>query len=95
MSKIIWTRPALADLERLLDFLKHKNPNAAQRAARAIRKGGDDLGHMPKLGKPMPDDTGRREYIVAFGRGGYVLRYMLDGSTPVILRVWHTLEWRA
>jgi len=43
----------------------------------------------------MADGSGRREVFAAFGAGAYVLRYRLDaGRQPVVIRVWHTREWR-
>jgi hypothetical protein len=43
----------------------------------------------------MQDGSGRRELIVRFGAGAFVLRYMKDSeSAPVIIRVWHSLEDR-
>ncbi len=43
----------------------------------------------------MDDDTGRREWVVPFGAGAFVLRYMRDeNDTVVIIRVWHSKENR-
>ena len=43
----------------------------------------------------MDDDTGRRELVVSFGAGAYVLRYMRDeNDTVVLIRVWHSKEKR-
>jgi hypothetical protein len=41
----------------------------------------------------LPDTTGRRELIIPFASGAYVLHCMLeDRETIVILRVWHSRE---
>jgi len=43
----------------------------------------------------MDDDTGRRELVISFGAGAFVLRYMWDrNDTVVIIRVWHSKENR-
>ena len=43
----------------------------------------------------MNDETGRRELVLSFGVGAFVLRYMWDKSdTVVIIRVWHSRENR-
>ena len=96
MSKIKWLPEALADTERLHAFLYDKNPKAAARAMAAILKGSEALKSMPRAGRPMPDDTERREWFAPLNKGAYVLRYMLeDDDTPVIIRVWHCREdWR-
>jgi len=43
----------------------------------------------------MEDETGRREWIISFGAGAFVLRYMREKTDKiVILRVWHSKENR-
>ncbi len=39
MPRMIWSPEALADVQRLYRFLAKKNPDAARRAASAIRDG--------------------------------------------------------
>jgi plasmid stabilization system protein ParE len=85
----------LDDIARLHQFLHIKSPAAAARAAKAILEGAEKLLANPKMGRPMTDETGRREWIIAFGSGAYVLRYMLeDREQVVVIRVWHSLESR-
>ncbi|NTU44500.1 MAG: type II toxin-antitoxin system RelE/ParE family toxin [Chlorobiaceae bacterium] len=96
MPQIKWLPEALADVERLHAFLHEKNPGAAARAAQAILDGAGLLKSIPDIGHPMNDDTGRRELVVSFGAGAFVLRYMRDrNDTAVIIRVWHSKENRA
>lgn len=95
MPEVKWLPEALDDLERLFEFLRKKNPDAAARAAQTILDGATLLVTSPRLGRPMPDKTDRRELFVPFASGAYVLRYILEqGKTPVILRVWHSRELR-
>ena len=95
MPQIKWLPEALADVERLHAFLHEKSPVAAARAARAILDGAAFLKSIPDIGRPMDDDTGRRELVVSFGAGAYVLRYMRDeNDTVVVIRVWHSKEKR-
>lgn len=79
MPDLRWLPEAVADLDRLFRFLKEKNPPAARRAAGTIRKGADLLRSAPEIGRPMADGTGRRELVIPFASGGYVLRAI--GST--------------
>lgn len=96
MATITWLPEALGDLERLFAFLREKSPDAAARAARTILDGAELLADAPELGRAMPDRTGRRELLLPFAAGGYVLRYMLDDRrTVIIIRVWHSREDRA
>gem|GEM_PF-973375 len=59
-----------------------------------ILSGAQDLEAMPEMGRPMNDDTGRRELFMPFGAGAYVLRYRLDTEAVVIIRIWHSREHR-
>jgi len=94
LSRIKWLPEALADIERLYRFLHDKNSDTAARAARAIIDGANALGAMPDAGRPMPDDTQRREWIILFGAGAYVLRYLRERNDVIIIRVWHSRENR-
>lgn len=95
MAEVKWLPEVLDDLERLFAFLREKSPSAAARAAQTILEGADLPLTSPRLGRPMPDHTQRRELFIPFASGAYVLRYMLeDDETPVIIRVWHSREVR-
>jgi plasmid stabilization system protein ParE len=47
MPTVIWTDIALADTEGLIGVLAEVNPDAADRAAQAIRRAGDSLVNRP------------------------------------------------
>jgi plasmid stabilization system protein ParE len=94
VAKVKWLPDAKDDIERLHEFLRKKNPKAASNAIKAIRAGARKLEAFPQVGRLMDDDGQRRELFVAFGQGGYVLRYMLDDDDVVVIRVWHALEKR-
>lgn len=95
MPALKWLPEAQADLARLIEFLREKSPDAAARAAQTILDGASLLLTSPRLGRPMPDKTQRRELFIPFASGAYILRYMLDqDDTPVIIRVWHNREQR-
>ncbi len=89
-----WLPPALDDIRRLYDFLLDKDPAAAGRVARAIRTGADRLVESPEIGRPLADGTARRELVIPFGAGAYVLRYRVHDNTVVVIRVWHGREAR-
>jgi len=94
MPKVIWLPEALTDVERLHDFLAEKNANTASNALRCIQAAARQLESFPEIGRPMPDRI-RREIFAAFGAGAYVIRYRLDEQgRPVVVRVWHSREWR-
>jgi plasmid stabilization system protein ParE len=95
VPEIVWLPESLADVERLHKFLKTQSVYAASRAVRLIQGGSDQLLLTPEIGRPMADGTERRELFLAFGKGAYVIRYMLaPPATAVVLRVWHSREDR-
>ena len=51
MPRLIWTGPALADVQRLYRFLAAKSPDAARRAVGAIRSQVRILEIQPGLGR--------------------------------------------
>ncbi len=92
--RVRWLPEAWQDTQRLYDFLLAQDPGAAARAMDALLDGADRLAEMPEMGRPMGDNTGRRELYLPFGVGSYVLRYKVDGENIVIIRVWHSREHR-
>ncbi len=93
MPRVIWTPAALADVARLHDFLKDRNPLAARRAVRAIREGLNLLADQPQVGRPVENmEPEFREWLISFGDSGYVALYRFDGEDAVILAVRHQRE---
>ena len=92
--KVVWLRQAQDDIKRLYDFLLDKEPVAAERAVRVIQLGARKLVDFPHIGRPMGDETERRELFIPFGAGAYVLRYRIHSDTIVVIRVWHSREER-
>jgi len=92
--RVRWLPEAWQDTQRLYDFLLNQDPGAAARAMNILQDGADRLADMPEIGRPMGDNTGRREFYLPFGSSAYVLRYMIDDGTVVIIRVWHGREHR-
>ena len=71
MPRLIWTPPALRDVQRLYRLLADKNPAAARRAVKAIRDGMRVPARQPGIGRPVQDlPTQYREWMVDFGDSG-------------------------
>ena len=94
MARLRWLPEARQDIERLYEFLRETSPEAGRRAVRLIRAGAAQLKAFPEVGKPMGDDTGRRELYLPFGASAYVLRYRCEDGDIVVIRVWHGRERR-
>ena len=94
MPRLAWLPEALRDIERLYDFLSQKDASAARNAALCIQAAARQIEQFPEIGKPLESPHGRREVFAAFGAGAYVQRYRLTDDGPVVIRVWHSHEWR-
>ena len=92
--EVVWLPDALNDVARLRIFIMQKNPLAAQRAAQQIKAGAEMLQQNPEAGRPVDELFPFRDLMIPFGAGSYVLRYRLDESKLVIVRVWHSKEER-
>ena len=92
--KLVWLKESEEDIQRLFEFLFEKSPEAAGKAIESILEKSEILGDFPELGHLMQDDSGRRELVIPFGAGAYVLRYYLLKDCVAIVRVWHSREFR-
>lgn len=93
MSRLIWTPEALDDIKRLRAFLARQNPEAARRAISTIRQSARLLATYPEIGRSDEKRSVEvREWIVAFGTGGYVVLYRVDTDVIAILAVRHGRE---
>jgi plasmid stabilization system protein ParE len=92
MARVQITPQALADLERLFDFLAEHNPNLARERMLSVRRAFELLAEHPLLGRQAED--GRRELILSRGRFGYVAKYrwLAADDVVLILAVRHQLE---
>jgi len=86
------TQRALADLERLFDFIAAENPQKAREHILSVRKAFELLADHPLLGRTA--EEGRRELILSRGRHGYIAKYrwLAAADIVLILAVRHQLE---
>jgi len=92
MARVQVTTRALADLERLFDFVAYHNPKLARERMVSVRRALELLADHPLLGREAED--GRRELILSRGKYGYVAKYrwLPAEDTVLILAVRHLLE---
>ena len=92
MAAVQITQRALADLERLFDFIAAENPQKARQQILSVRKAFELLGDHPLLGRTAED--GRRELILSRSRYGYIAKYRWFPAEDIvlILAVRHQLE---
>ncbi len=93
MPRLIWSRQALLDVQRLYRFLASKNVDAAKRAVSAVRQGVRVLRYQSGIGRPIDDMPGEfREWVIDFGDSGYLVRYRIGSDAITILAVRHQRE---
>lgn len=82
---------ARVDLERLVDFLIEKNPNAAKRARDTLAHALSSLQEFAERGRqgPSPD---LRELPIRFGRAAYVIQYRIDAERVIVTHIFHSME---
>ncbi|MEJ4046694.1 type II toxin-antitoxin system RelE/ParE family toxin [Erwinia sp. SLM-02] len=89
---LLWTQPAIDDLERIYRFLVSVNPLAAAGAVQSLVAAAKNLTVHPRSGTALgayhPRDV--RRLIL----GHYEMRYEFQEETVSILRIWHTREHR-
>lgn len=90
---ISYAPEAISDLIRLREFIEQKNPRAAQRISKTLRKAIKQLKTFPNIGvevQEAPDPEMIRDLIL----GNYIVRYLLKANEVIILRIWHHKEDR-
>ncbi|MCL6106181.1 MAG: type II toxin-antitoxin system RelE/ParE family toxin [Actinobacteria bacterium] len=60
MAEIIWTEPALADLDAIADYIALDNPEAARKLVRKVFRHVGQLADHPKSGSKPPELKGWR-----------------------------------
>ena len=55
MAEVIWTEPALMQLEAILEFIALDKPRAARAVAARIVQTTGDLSAFVRLGRPIPE----------------------------------------
>lgn len=55
MARLIWTEPALADLEAIADYMALDKPDAAARYVRQVFAAVERLARFPKSGIRVPE----------------------------------------
>jgi len=85
MAQVIWTEPALQDLDQIADYISLDNPKAAKKLVRECFQYVDNLGRHPRLGKRVEelDRSIYRELVFSPCR----LFYRIDGEIIYIIHV--------
>lgn len=83
MARIIYSKRALDDLERLVDFLLDHDPNIALKTVDLIEEAILLLTQHPLIGRPIKDEL--RELVISRGNTGYIGLYSFEEVHDAIL----------
>jgi len=83
MALVSYAPRALADLERLCDFLAESDPHAASQTTDLILDAVAILERHPLMGRRAEADL--RELVISRGKSGYVALYRYDGERDRVL----------
>jgi plasmid stabilization system protein ParE len=83
MARVEISERALADLERLFDFIAEVDPARATKQLLSVRRALELLADHPLLGREA--EEGRRELILSRGRFGYIAKYRWLPADDVVL----------
>ena len=89
--KLRYAPEAVADLQRVVEFVEVKNPFAARRIAINLQEGMHKLKQFPNIGLPVvqaPDAEQIRDLYI----DNYTVRYLVVREIIYILRIWHSKE---
>lgn len=84
--KLRYTRPALGDLESILDYIQARSPGGATTVSRRLRAAIDLLAERPYLGTRTDDPTFRR---LATPPYPYLVFYEVAESEIIIHAIRH------
>ena len=90
MTAVVWTEPAVADLNSIHSYIAHDAEIYADAQIQAIFEAADRLERFPRSGRVVPEleDEATREFIV----GTFRVIYHVTGETVRILTVLHCAQ---
>jgi len=87
--KIVFTKPAIADIEALVSFIARDNPQASERFGFEIVEKAEKLDQFPLLGRVVPEFKIETIREIIHRPYRIVYRVREERELIEILRVWH------
>ena len=88
MAEIVWTEPALQDLDAIADYIALENPAAASALVARIFGHAEQLEAFPESGGTVPELEGTRYRQIV--EPPCRIFYRLDGQNVFVLHVMRT-----
>jgi len=89
MAEIIWTEPAIADLEAIADYIAMENSAAARALVRRTYDHVSQLADHPESG-PRPRELGQRNRYRQIVEPPWRVFYRHDGTRVYVVHVMRT-----
>jgi plasmid stabilization system protein ParE len=83
LARVIYTARALADLDRLTDFLVEADPESAVQTVGLITEAMQVLANHPLIGRPA--EQALRELVISRGKSGYLALYSHEVEQDIVL----------
>jgi plasmid stabilization system protein ParE len=93
LARLAYSGRALADLERLTDFLAETDQGAAAETVGLIEEAVDLLVRHPLIGRPV--EHGLRELVISRDRTGYIAFYSFEEAQDAVLVLAIRHQWEA
>jgi plasmid stabilization system protein ParE len=92
VAQVVYSAEALADLERIIEFLLESSPQSAGAALAQIRSAVAILEAHARIGRRV--DAHLRELVITHGASGYLALYRHNAGTDLVrvLRIRHQRE---
>ena len=92
MAKVVYSKGALRDLERIAEFLAPEDFKVVRAAVEAVIEAVELLARHPLLGHTV--EHGLRELVISRGKTGYLALYdfLEDEDVVLILALRHQRE---
>jgi toxin ParE1/3/4 len=85
MAEIIWTEPALSELDEIADYIALDNPQAASELVQRVFQHIEQLADHPESGSRLPELKGSRYRQIV--EPPCRIFYRVDGDSVVILYI--------
>jgi len=87
---VIWTRPAIADLKAIHDFIAKDSTHYAKKVAQTLREKADVLNRLPNIGRVVPEVN--EAHIRELRIYSYRVMYEVMSDHHRVLAVVHTRQ---
>lgn len=90
--KVVVSRTAARDIDRLEAWLLDKNPGAAVKVRGILQAAFEGTVQFPRRGRIVRGAI--RQTYAPFGKSAYVIRYRFQNGQVIITRIFHGKERR-